>query len=159
MKRLNRVLSLVLIAVLMVSCQSKSKYNELDLMAHGVPIKIKAPENAVIKSDDIAGLFKDVTVKSGDDYYVQITSSEAFEKAIALRVAEELETVKKSAYFSKVVEQNEKGFVFEKLVNDTPSYDFRVIRLQGNQEYVFQTGLIGSFGLEAVQDMFKAVQE
>ena len=64
-----------------------------------------------------------------------------------------------SQTFSKIVEEDEKGFIFEKKYSeDRISYDFRYVRLQGDKEFVFQTGLLGQFDLEEVKRMYEAVQ-
>ena len=51
------------------------------------------------------------------------------------------------------------GFIFEKKLSpDHLNYDFRYFKVQGDKEYVFQTGLIGKFSLEDVKGMYGAVK-
>lgn len=144
--------------IFLLSCQSKSKFEELDLMSNGLPIKIHAPAESVVKTQDIGGIFKDVTIKSGDEYYLQITSSEALSRSAAERASELKSDIQKFNYFSKIMEEEDQGFIFEKNVGDEKAYDFRYVRIQGDNEYIFQTGLMGKFTLEQVKDMYEAVQ-
>jgi len=141
------------------SCQTEGKSNlvKLDLLSYGLPISIMAPEGAEIVADDM-GVWTDVTVKAGDDYYVQIIASDAitFEKADI--VAEQLKTVKASTFFSKILEEYEDGFIYEKKIDDKLNYDFRCVKIQGDKEYIFQTGLIGTWTEENVRTMFDAVK-
>lgn len=141
------------------SCKSDagSGLAKLDLLSHGLPISIKAPEGAEIVTDDM-GVWTDVTVKSGDDYYVQIIASDAvtFEKADI--IAEQLKTVKESTFFSKILEEYEDGFIYEKKIDDKLNFDFRHVKIQGDKEYIFQTGLIGTFTEDDVRTMYGSVQ-
>ena len=38
------------------------------------------------------------------------------------------------------------------------NYDFRVVKIIGDTEYDFQTGLLGKFSKEDVMKMFESVQ-
>lgn len=131
---------------------------QLDLLPHGMPIVIHAPENPAIRKMDFA-IMRDLTVVKGPDFNVQI-----FEADLMTRNTEEirnrlLNDVKANRYFSKVLQEDAAGFVYETQVDSNYiNYGFRHIRLQGDKEYVFQQGLGGRFSLEAVQRMYKAVQ-
>ena len=66
-----------------------------------------------------------------------------------------VEELKKDAennpYFSKIVSEDDDGFIYETMIDSTFSYKFRQVRIQGDREYIFQTGLIGSFTLDQVK--------
>ncbi|MEM9849306.1 MAG: hypothetical protein AAF847_15585, partial [Bacteroidota bacterium] len=67
--------------------------------------------------------------------------------------------VKDIPTFSKCVVEEEAGFVYESKIDSTTSfYGFRYIRLQGDQRYLFQSGLIGTFSLEEVNKMYASVK-
>lgn len=153
-----RYLSFLLVILFFVACKPTSKYADLDLMGNGLPIKIKAPDDAVVKVKEIGGLFKDVTVKSDDNFYIQITSSDALDKDRLKRKNGLLEDIKGTSSFTKIVEDNDEGFIFEKKLGDKVSFDFRSVRIQGDKEYIFQTGLLGTFSEEQVRDMYEAVK-
>ncbi len=156
-------LRLILIILIgLVSCKSdntvSSGLQELDLMKYDLPIKIKAPTDAVVQSEDL-GFVKDVTIKGEGNYYIQIQSGEATTTDKKQVKENLLTTVKNMRYFSKVVEDFENGFIYENnLGDDNLNYDFRVVKIQGDKEYIFQRGLMGKFSLEEVKRMYKAVE-
>jgi len=126
-------------------------------MSYGLPIKIKAPLEAKVNFNDVL-LMKDVTVKK-DDYDLQIFASEVITLDIAKIKTEQLNAQKAKPTFSKVIQDDPNGFIFEKFRSDsTLNYDFRYIKIQGDQQYIFQTGLIGKFTEQQVKDMFASVQ-
>jgi hypothetical protein len=139
---------------------SISGLKDLDLMSNGMPIKIKAPEGSVVKSDDM-GLVKEVTVKSEDNYYIQILSGQAYSSDIKVLKNRQMDNAISNKYFSRIVEEDDNGFIFEKKypeLNDLTIYDFGYIKLQGDYQYTFQAGLMSQFTLEQVKKMYKSVQ-
>jgi len=38
------------------------------------------------------------------------------------------------------------------------NYGFKYLKIQGDKEYIFQTGLVGNFGLDDVKVMYEAVK-
>ena len=152
---------LVSLFCLLMSCNSGSNTSgleDLDLMAHGLPIKIKAPAEANVQMDDL-GFVKDVTVKSGDKFYLQIIGGTATTTNVSEVVAEHKQQATNNPFFSEIVREEENGFIFKKVISeDRENYDFRYVRIQGDKEYLFQTGLIGQYTLEDVETMFAAVK-
>ena len=141
-----------------MSCKSPaSNLQDLDLMSENIPLKIKAPADVSVKKKDM-GVFKDITIKNNDDFYIQITAGQVYNNDEKARKLEELESVKDLVSFSRIVQEDQSGFIFEKKKGDNLTYDFRRVKIQGDQEYLFQTGLIGSFSLEEVELMFDAVK-
>ena len=140
------------------SCKNdKSKEKNLDLLQYGFPISINAPENAEVKTSDF-GIMQDLTVKGDDNYSIQILKGEATTNDVAKSKAEQLSLVKSGMYFSKVIEEYEDGFIFEKDIDGKLNYDFRYIKIMGDQEYIFQTGLIGTFTESEVKDLYASVK-
>jgi len=146
-----------------LACNNGNNSNglsELDLMSHGMPIKVKAPEGAVVKKDNI-GMVKEVTVKSGDIYYIQILSGQAFSNDISVLKERQKGDAISNKYFSKIVEEDDNGFIYEKKypeLKDRITYDFRYVKLQGDYQYTFQAGLMGQFTLDQAKTMYKSVQ-
>ena len=141
-----------------MSCKSPaSNLQDLDLMSENIPLKIKAPADVSVKKKDM-GVFQDITIKNNDDFYIQITAGQVYNNDEKARKLEELESVKDLVSFSRIVQEDQSGFIFEKKKGDNLTYDFRRVKIQGDQEYLFQTGLIGSFSLEEVELMFDAVK-
>jgi hypothetical protein len=122
-----------------------------------MPIKINAPIDSKVVSTDY-GFAKDVTVKSGDDYDIQIISSDAITQDLSAIVAEKKREVEDGLYFSKIIEEDEFGFIFEKKISEEKiKYDFRKVKLQGDKEYVFQSGIVGNFNVEQIREMYKSI--
>lgn len=158
MKFLNIILLILVLGIISCKSDQSSKYPKLDLLSHGVPIEINAPEGAEVKMTDL-GVMKDVTVKGGEDYFIQILSSEA----TTMDRAAALENIKKEVketypYFSKVTYEDEAGFIFEKKIDERTNYDFRLVKIQGDDEYIFQTGLMGTFTEDQVKNMYDSVK-
>lgn len=152
-------LGLIVASLTIYSCKGDKVEDMpiLDLMSYGVPISIKAPEGAEVTAEDF-GIMKDITVKGEGNYYVQIASSLASELNMTKLKQEQLDLVKEGPFFSKIIEEFDQGFVFEKKIDDRVNYDFRYIKIQGDNLYVYQTGMIGKFSEEDAKSMFEAVK-
>jgi len=149
---------LALLAVFsFISCKNDANsFVDLDLMSKGLPIKIKAPADAEVTSKDM-GVMQDITVHKGDNFNLQILASNAISVDQKALLADHKKTVEAGPFFSKIVNETADGFVFEKKIDETTNYDFRVVKVQGDKEYIFQTALVGSFSESDVQAMFNAV--
>lgn len=141
-----------------MGCQSAPELPDLDLLKHGISIKIKAPEGASVEVNDM-GIAKDVAVTNGKDFYIQILNSNAVDYDAKNLKSQELIYLQKKDYFSKLIEEDDYGFIFEKKFGENKlNYDFRYFKIQGDQEYKFQVGLIGDFTEADVRNMYDAIQ-
>jgi len=153
----------VMITILLFSaCSGESSnmrdWKELDLLEHGIPFSILAPDSAKVETIDFANVMKDVSIKKGDDFFVQIFASDANTTDLSKIKAEQIGEVKSEKHFSKIVEDNDKGFIYEsKKDSSTTYYGFRYIRLQGTKEYILQNGFRGFFTEDQARSMYKAV--
>ena len=149
---------LLIVFVCLVSCKDSKPVEKLDLLKYGLPISVTAPEGSEVVADDL-GYMKDVTLKAGDDYYIQIYGSPAVSvdaKAIFLEKKAEIE---KGPFFKEIVLEEENGMIYKKdLGGETIDYDFVFVKIQGDNEFVFQTGLIGIFNEEQVKEMYNSVK-
>lgn len=150
---------IILFVLIILSCgEKKAKFISTDLLTHGLPMKIMAPEGAVIEFDDM-GIIKEMTIKGGDEYHVQIVSSETDlldDKKVIEQLKKEIEG---SSFFSKFIKETPTGFIFEKIVSeDYINYDFRFVKIRGDRMYTYRTGLGQQYTLDAVEQMFEAVQ-
>ena len=149
------------ILILLQACQPDvpKGWSELSLMEYGVPITLLAPDSSDVKSMDL-GLMKDISVKKGDDYFVQITASEATTTDVASIKSGILADEQKRSGFSQVVQDDPNGFIFERQIDSTRNtYDFRYIQIKGGQEFIFQTGLSGFYTQEEVEKMYDSVKQ
>ncbi|MEL6926652.1 MAG: hypothetical protein AAFO94_21610 [Bacteroidota bacterium] len=128
----------------------------LNLLEHGVPITIMAPDSAEVKASDIMGL-KDITVKK-DDFAIQIFSSNANTTSVAKVLEGQKDIVKELSSFSKMVKEEEDAFIFETVIDTLKSHDFRHVQIKGDKEYIFQTGYLGDYDLEKVEFLLNAVR-
>jgi len=150
----------ICLLILFAACEKspKNNYKPLSLLPHGLAITIQAPENPEIKMTDMT-VMKDLTVKKGTDYNIQIYSSAANTTNFQQVKTEHLEEVKANPYFTKVVTDNPNGFIYEKQIDSTMTYGFKYVHIQGDQEFIFQNGILGIYSLEQVNDMYEAVQQ
>ena len=156
---IRTLLYLCSIAIIVVSCKSDplSDMKKTELMSHGFPIAMYVPEGAVIKKTDL-GVMQDLTIKAGDNFYVQIFSSDLLTLDKKVVMNEKLVEAKSHRYFSKIISEEDDGFIFEKNVDGILNYDFRYVKIQGDKEYVFQTGLVGNYTEEEVKVMYDSVK-
>lgn len=153
---------LVVIILFFAACSPEEKvdFKPLDLLKQGIPLTIMAPDSADVKKSDFGPVMKDITIRKGADYFVQIYASQASTSDVSKLKAQELAEVKNKKYFSKIVKDEPMGFIYEtKVDSNYIDYGFRYVLIQGSNEYIFQTGLIGPFTLEAVEHMYEAVQQ
>lgn len=158
---MKRLLFFLFAALLIGACQQNTgpQWAELDLMSYGVPLSIAAPDSAKVKTTDL-GLIKDITIKEGEDYYIQLYASAASTNDVAKIKADQLGEVKNNRFFSKIVKEEADGFIYETAIDSSNiNYGFRYIYLQGDMEYIFQTGLIGTFTQQQTEKMYEAVQQ
>ncbi|MCB0618481.1 MAG: hypothetical protein KDC43_07140 [Saprospiraceae bacterium] len=161
---MKRCLSLLLLSSLafFIACQSEpaDPWQPLDLLPHGIPVKVLAPDSAKVKTTDYGYGLLDVTVTKMPHYAIQILASDAMTNDLAAVKAEQLAELKKRPEFTQVLKDEDNGFVYELRLDSTRNnYGFRYVRLQGDKEYVFQTGLMGVFTQEDVERMYEAVQD
>lgn len=145
----------------LVGCSKdpSANYQELSLLRHGFPITILAPDSPVVKTFDLI-VKKDVTIQKGDDYSVQIFMGDASiydAKKIKDRLLEDLK--ENNEYFDQVVLEEDYGFVYKTSLDSMNSnYSFNLVKIQGDKEFIFQTGIMSSFSEEQALRMYKAVK-
>ena len=158
---MKKILGLLIVLLILSACQSDSQkdWSQLDLLEYGVPLTIAAPDSVKVEKMSFGSIQDDITiVDEEENYSIQIYASDANTNDIAKVKADQLSSVKTNRYFSKIVEEEEQGFIYETAIDSIISYGFRHIEIQGDREYIFQTGLIGTFTLEEVKRMYDAVK-
>lgn len=157
-----RLLLPLLLCVCCFACgsDSSSDWAELDLTGHRVAVSIMAPDSAKVASKTVAGIIQDVTIKSpADNYSVQVLGSRASSNDMARLKAEQLELVRDNRYFERILTEEPNGFIYENKIDSTTIYGFRYIVYQGDQEFVFQNGMEGTFNLVDIEAMYSAVKQ
>jgi len=151
-----------LILTTFFACQtdSTSELQPTDLLEYGVPITIMAPDTIEVETRDMGGVMKDITITGGDNYSLQIYATDAETTDLSELKSQQIQEVKSNRFFSKIVEEEEAGFIYETQIDSNNiNYGFRYIRVQGDKEYVFQTGMVGSFSRPDVERMYEAVKK
>jgi len=157
---MNYRIGIIAAVLLLTACQQdqQTQLAPLDLLPYGVPVTIMAPDSAEVNTMDMV-VTKDITVKGKEDYFVQIYVSDASTTDIARLKADQLSEVKSNRYFSRIVQEDEAGFIYETAIDSSNvNYGFRYLMVKGDKELIFQTGLIGDFDLQDVEQMYQAVQ-
>jgi len=145
--------------LLLMACQTKSVDLEpLDLLSHGLPIKVKAPTNSKVKVDNL-GIAQDVTIQdSVSGYNLQIFESAATSldsKEILAGLKVEAET---SSFFDEIIKSDEEGFIYKKVIDENYiNYDFRHVKVRGDKQYIFRAGLSHQYTLEEIEMMYNSV--
>ncbi len=144
---------------LIVGCGgSGSSYKELNLLQYGLPLTIMAPDSTEVTVAEL-GMSKDVAIKAGEDYSINVLASDAYSTDVKQLKTDELEAIKTGRYFSKVVKEEDAGFIYETVVDSTEvSYGFVYMRVKGDREYKIQNGAFGKYTLEQVEDMYASVK-
>ena len=134
-------------------------WQPLDLLPYGVAVSVLAPPDAVVKTGNLkSALMSDLTIKGGSDYSIQLFYGPAITNDIARLKNEHMENVRGNRYFNKIVKEEVAGFIYESVIDSIATYGFRFVKLQGDQELNFQTGLGALFTLQDVQLMYEAVK-
>ena len=144
---------------ILLSCrQDEVSLKELDLNNHGLPITILAPEDPEVREKDY-GIMRDITVKKGDNYYLQIFEFKANTQDAAGEKLRQLAAVQDTPFFLDVIKEDDHGFIYSTQLDSIGvDYDFRYVRILKDKELIFQTGLVGTFSLEDVKRMYNAVR-
>jgi len=152
----------LIFCLILTACGSDrlSDWSELDLTGHRVAVSIMAPDSAKINSRSLSGVMQDVTIKSlEDNYSVQVLGTRGTTTDMAKMKAEQLALVRDGRYFERIVTEEPNGFIFENKIDTLAMYGFRYIVYQGDQQFVFQNGMEGTFGLPEVEAMYAAVKQ
>lgn len=134
-------------------------WKAMDLLPYGIPITIQAPDSADVNMSKL-GVIKDITIKKGDDYNIQIFASPITTGSIEELKANQMEEVKSNRFFSKIITEEPTGFIYETVIDSANiNYGFRQVHYQADLEYVFQQSLMGSFTEEQIERMYEAVKQ
>ena len=159
MKKHYLVLAIILIGLLACGDNTTTPLKELNLLQYNIPITIMAPDSAKVVAGSLS-FSQDITIKSpADNFDIQIFAYDATTTDLTAVKASHLAEIKSNAYFSEIVEEETDGFIYAMNFDSTATnYGFKYLKIQGDKEYIFQTGLVGNFGLDDVKMMYKAVK-
>ena len=145
---------LILPAIFACSNNSDIDLVEKDLLEYGLPITIQAPDSIVVKTMDWL-VQKDVTIKGPDWYNLQIFSSKAQTTKMEDALSVQRSTVEDGTYFDEFILEEQDGFIYQLKIDSLTNYDFRHVKIQGDNEYVFQAGMMGNYTLEQIERLYE----
>lgn len=138
--------------------QRKNDGNKTDLMKYGVPYSIAAPQDVEITKIG-QGDLTDVSVKNKSGFDLQIFMAPAQSADIAKLKQNKKVVFTSNPSFSKIVEEYEDGYLFEKNNPDgSKSYDFIVVKVVGANEINFQCGNSKDFSEKEVKTIVASLQ-
>ncbi len=152
---------LILLIFAFAACESgtSNNYQQLSLLKYGLAHTVLAPDSSDVKTEDW-GIQKGISIQNEkENYFVQVWVKNLTSDNLQKIKQEELKSAKENRYFAEVVQEDDDGFIFKKQIDTSlTNYDFRYIKLLGDKEITFQTGLMGSFSLGDVNKMYRAVK-
>ncbi|MEM7104994.1 MAG: hypothetical protein AAF502_17790 [Bacteroidota bacterium] len=157
---MKNVGSLILLLVILSSCSTKPEKADLvplDLLEYGVPVTIMAPDSADVKKSSV-GLYQDVTVKKGD-YALQILMTDALTTNMSAIKSDALKSAREEIFFSRLVKEEDNGFIFENKVDSMVNYDFRYLMVRGDKQYQFQADMMSQLSLEEAEHIYDSVKQ
>ncbi len=146
------------------SCSEKKEnglnWPVLDLMPHGFPIAVLAPDSARVSVTKV-GAIEDVTVvnEGVERYSLQIYVQPVITSDMAELKANQINEVKSNPDFRQILEEDEQSFIYSLNQLNGTTYSFRYVHLQADKEYVFTTGFNETFTLEEVKRLLQAVRQ
>jgi len=149
----------LIILIVIIACRTEpAGYQTLHLGEYGLDISLSVPDSARITARDY-GIVKDITIRDSVDFSIQIFAFVAPTDDTAGEKLRQLQTAREDPYFGELIREDEDGFIFSKHLDSTlTDYDFRYIRIMGDRELIFQTGLVGTFSLDAVRRMYASAR-
>ncbi len=144
-----------------MACQGTSgseQWGRKDLLEHGVAITIEIPDSATVNVVEW-GIQKDVTIVSDSWYNLQLFNGRASTHDRKKLKADLLQTVQQGPYFSEVVLDEDDGFIFSMQIDTVINYDFRHVKIQGDQEYIFQSGMSSTYTKDQIEQLYQIAKE
>lgn len=139
---------------LMACSSGEQNLNYTDLLTHGVPLEIQAPDSVDISSSDL-GSQTDVVLQGEDGYKIQIFSSDAYKNESAA-IKQYKTEIKQNPLFKEFVREEPQGFVYAfQLDSTTVNYGFRYIEVKSGKEIVIQQGMLGIYTQEEAERLFE----
>lgn len=155
-----RLFSFFIIILFLAACNNADDnyLKPRNLLEYGIPYTILAPDSVDIKKENLV-VQDEVIIKSqkSDDYEVRVYFGEATKDVVATK-AEHLNNLKSISAYSavNVILDEPNGFVYETVIDSTlHNFGFRRIVVQGDREYIFQSGN-GNYTKEQAEEMYQA---
>ena len=148
---------LLLIVVLGVGCSRQpSGFSERHFGEFGLDLTLMVPDSARVHVKEY-GPIRDFTVSDGERFSLQIFEFQSPTGDTAGEKLRQLNTARQDPLFREVVREDDHGFIYAMQADSASvDFDFRYVRMIGDRELIFQTGLVGRYALEDVERMYAA---
>ncbi|MBK8625344.1 MAG: hypothetical protein IPN86_07210 [Saprospiraceae bacterium] len=147
----------LMVALSVMSCKQEKVKSGTDLMKYGIPYTIQAPADVSVQKVG-SGNLADVNVKNRSGYDVQIFMSTAYTLDMTKLKQLKKEQVITHPEFSKIVEEYDSGFLFEKKnALSERSFDFSIVKIMGDKEITFEAGNSKPFNEAEVKAMVNSI--
>ena len=161
--KISKCFIAISLAFIVFSCQTKSNPDtegkKIVLLKYGIPHSLLAPSDVQISKIGKGELI-DVSVKNEKGYDLQIFMVEAFTSNIQKIKDEKKSNVTSNPSFSKMVEEYDDGFLYEKITDQGKrTYDFNIIKIVGANEINFQCGNSKEFTESEVKKMVGSIRK
>lgn len=127
-----------------LSCKKTSTINAeggTDLLKYGIADKIYPTTNPIIVPTN-TGNTTGVSISSPEGLEVMAMMTLSYTKDFNKLIQDRKREIVGDPFFVKIIEETDKGFLFEKQVSPTTkAYDFRIIKLIGDNEVTYQCGI------------------
>lgn len=155
---------LATILLTVAACQQAPEagaWKQLDLLKYGMPIFIQGPDSLDISSTTYGNMM-DLRVRGQGEvafYQLQVSMLTAVTNDLPLRKLNQIEEVRNELSFTRIIEEDEHGFIYELVPDTDPVYSFRYVHLQGDQEYIIRPALGARLTEEQARRLYAACQQ
>lgn len=153
----SSILILTTAVLFFVSCKHNKTEVGTSLMKYGIPVTIQAPSDVSISKIG-SGNLADVNIKNKTDYDVQVFMSNAHTADLTKLKQLKKEQVITHPEFTKIIEEYDEGFIFEKKsFSGERSFDFSLVKIQGDKEISFEAGNSRPFTESEIKVMVRSI--
>ncbi len=151
----SRYLLILALVVLAGGCNREPEgFSERHLLDYGLDLTLLLPDSARVHVKDY-GPIRDFTISDGRAFSLQIFEFQSPTGDSAGEKLRQLNTARQDPLFREVVREDDHGFIYAMQADSASvDYDFRYVRMIGDRELIFQTGLVGRYALADVERMY-----
>ena len=146
--------SVILFLLLVMSCSQEKSFHPVDLSSYGIPLGILAPDSIrVVKKE--YDMVNDFLISFPPGMEIQVFETDTSHHDPEVIKYEMLGMILEEPSFREIVSEDSNGFIYKrKLTGMEPDYDFRLVRLAGGKQYVFQASLSRSYDLDEITMLY-----
>jgi len=143
------------------NAKAPHKKGTTSLLSYGIPLYVNIPKDVDINRRNVGNITEVIVKGKGDKSWFEINVQHlpAESDDLAWNKYLQIEDVRNNVYFTRIMEENENGFIYELVPRDKPTYHFRYVIVQGSQLYVISTALGSELSLEQARELYQAVEQ